>query len=32
MRLRQFAAEHGGTVVERWQSFVAPSLFSAAAE
>jgi hypothetical protein len=32
MRLRQFAAEHGGAVVERWQSFVAPSLFSAAAE
>jgi hypothetical protein len=32
MRLRQFAAEHGGALVERWQLFGAASLFSEAAE
>jgi len=32
-RLRQFAREHGGALVESWQLFGgAPSLFSAAAE
>ncbi len=32
MRLRQFASVHGGALVEKWQLFGAPSLFSAAAE
>jgi len=32
-RLRQFAREHGGALVESWQLFGgAPSLFNAAAE
>jgi hypothetical protein len=32
MRLPQFAAEHGGALVERWKLFGAASLFSEAAE
>jgi hypothetical protein len=32
MRLRQFASEHGGALVEKWQLFGAASLFSEAAE
>jgi hypothetical protein len=32
VRLRQFAAEHGGALVEKWQLFGAASLFSAEAE
>jgi len=32
MRLRQFAAEHGGALVESWKLFGAASLFSEAAE
>jgi hypothetical protein len=32
MRLRTFAAEHGGALVDRWQLFGAASLFSEAAE
>ena len=30
MRLRQFAAEHGGALVERWQLFGGASLLEAA--
>jgi hypothetical protein len=29
MRLRQFAAEHGGALVEGWKLFGAASLFAA---
>jgi hypothetical protein len=32
MRLRQFAAEHGGALVEGWKLFGTASLFSEAAE
>jgi hypothetical protein len=32
MRLRQFAAQHGGAVVEGWKLFGAASFFSEAAE
>jgi hypothetical protein len=32
MRLRQFAAEHGGALVNGWKRFGAASLFSEAAE
>ena len=32
MRLRQFASEHGGALVERWKLFGAASLFSEATE
>jgi hypothetical protein len=32
MRLRQFAAEHGGALVDGWKLFGAASLFSEAAE
>jgi hypothetical protein len=31
MRLRQFASEHGGALVEGWKLFGAASLFSGAA-
>jgi hypothetical protein len=32
MRLRRFAAKHGGALVEGWKLFGAASLFSEAAE
>jgi hypothetical protein len=32
MRLRQFAGEHGGALVDGWKLFGAASLFSDAAE
>jgi hypothetical protein len=32
LRLRQFAAEHGGALVDGWKLFGADSLFSGAAE
>jgi len=32
MRLRRFAAEHDGALVEKWQLFGAASLFSETAE
>jgi len=32
MRLRQFAAEYGGALVDGWKLFRAASLFSEAAE
>jgi hypothetical protein len=32
MRLRRFAAEHGGALVESWELFGATPLFSEAAE
>jgi hypothetical protein len=32
MRLQQFAAAHGGALVEKWQLFEAASLFTAATE